>query len=237
MPSTQGQNSDLFRYRGESMTRIETFVAAAFAFAITMLVISLDEIPSNIEEFILAVKNIPSFVFSCALIIWIWYSHADWSRRYGLEDPRSIVLSGTLICVVLVYIYPLRLMMQGLFMTLSGGFFPFEIEINEFWELRFVFTFYSSGFAFLSLTFMGMYQHVMSLKNTLDLNQYEAFFTHTALIKWRITAILSICVCLLMLLSPDDFLLFTPYFLCLLWPASFAVNEFRAKKWQKVRGE
>jgi uncharacterized membrane protein len=33
--------------RGENMTRIETFVDAAFAFAFTMLVISIDEIPRS----------------------------------------------------------------------------------------------------------------------------------------------------------------------------------------------
>mgnify|MGYP002260289540 CR=1 FL=1 len=36
--------------RGENMSRIETFVDAAFAFAFTMLVISIDQIPSNPEE-------------------------------------------------------------------------------------------------------------------------------------------------------------------------------------------
>ena len=70
-----------FRMRGENMTRIETFVAASFGFAITMLIISLDDIPKDIEAFILAIKNVPSFVTSCAGIVLIWYQHADWFRR------------------------------------------------------------------------------------------------------------------------------------------------------------
>ena len=36
--------------RGDNMTRIETFVDAAFAFAFTMLVISIDEIPKSPPE-------------------------------------------------------------------------------------------------------------------------------------------------------------------------------------------
>lgn len=57
--------------RGEEMTRIETFVAAAFAFAVTMVVISLGSIPSTFGAFIQAVKQIPSFAASCAIIFWI----------------------------------------------------------------------------------------------------------------------------------------------------------------------
>ncbi len=36
-----------FRMRGLDMTRIEVFVDAAFAFAVTMLVISFDAIPTS----------------------------------------------------------------------------------------------------------------------------------------------------------------------------------------------
>ena len=113
--NTTGQSKTDFEMRGESMTRIEAFVAAAFAFAVTMLVISLDEMPANFDELVTATKQIPAFAASCASIIWIWYTHAIWSRRYGLEDGTSIFLSGCLIFLVLIYIYPLRLMMQGLF--------------------------------------------------------------------------------------------------------------------------
>ena len=38
-----------FRLRGIAMTRLETFIDAAFAFAITMLVIAAQQIPDDIE--------------------------------------------------------------------------------------------------------------------------------------------------------------------------------------------
>ena len=41
-----------FRLRGTQMTRMETFCDAAFAFAMTMLVISIDRIPRDYMELV-----------------------------------------------------------------------------------------------------------------------------------------------------------------------------------------
>ena len=157
------------------MSRVETFVAAAFAFAITMIMISIGSIPNSMEAFLISVKNIPSFLASCAIILWIWHSHAHWSRWFGLEDGRTIFLSGTLISIVLIYIYPLRLMMQGLFYSVSDGYFPFELVINQYWELRFLFVFYAIGFMLMSANFYFLYRYAKSQKNTLSLSEYELF--------------------------------------------------------------
>ena len=43
-----------FRLRGMQMTRLETFIDAAFAFAITMLVIATQQIPDDIETLLAA---------------------------------------------------------------------------------------------------------------------------------------------------------------------------------------
>ena len=48
--------------RGENMTRIETFVDAAFAFAFTMLVISIDFIPKSPTELLALSSDIPAFL-------------------------------------------------------------------------------------------------------------------------------------------------------------------------------
>ncbi len=220
--------------RGEAMTRIETFVAAAFAFAITMLVISLDEIPNNIDAFIVAVKNIPSFVASCALIFWIWHSHATWSRQYGLEDTRTVVLSGLLVCIVLVYIYPLRLMMQGLFMSISGGYFPFELQVNHYWELRFVFAFYAIGFTLLSVNFMGLFQHALNCADEIQLTEYERFVTKTYQLHWGLNAAICSMALVLALILPESLMPYSPYTYTALWPFSMWLNRYRNKQWEII---
>jgi len=47
-----------FRLRGMEITRLETFIDAAFAFAITMLVIAAQQIPDDIETLLAAFKNV-----------------------------------------------------------------------------------------------------------------------------------------------------------------------------------
>ena len=106
-----------FRLRGQYMTRIEVFIDAAFAFAVTMLVISFDRIPQSFDEIVAAIKGIPAFVAAVAQLVWIWHTHSQWSERYGLRDARTVALSTSLLIVVLIYIYPLRIM----FSDFSGG--------------------------------------------------------------------------------------------------------------------
>jgi hypothetical protein len=60
-----------FRLRGIAMTRLETFIDAAFAFAITMLVIATQQIPDDIETLLAAFKNVPAFVASIIVLIYI----------------------------------------------------------------------------------------------------------------------------------------------------------------------
>ena len=98
-PPSLRRMPDGFLERGEHVTRLEAFVDAAFAFAVTLLVISLDAIPDSTPALIEALKGIPAFAASFAQIAFFWYSHASWSRRYGMNDGAGVWLSLLLIIV------------------------------------------------------------------------------------------------------------------------------------------
>ncbi|MDP9097580.1 MAG: hypothetical protein M3N48_01105 [Verrucomicrobiota bacterium] len=59
---------DGFRLRGLEMTRLETFIDAAFAFAVTLVVIAADRIPDDIDTLPAAFKNVPAFVASVVVL-------------------------------------------------------------------------------------------------------------------------------------------------------------------------
>src|SRR2546425_6538799 len=97
-----------FRLRGMEMTRLETFIDAAFAFAISMLVIAAQQIPDNIQALLAAFKNVPTFVCSIAVLGIFWRGHLLCRRRYGLEDRGSILLLWVVGFSVRHFNYPLK---------------------------------------------------------------------------------------------------------------------------------
>src|ERR1700737_5618442 len=110
-----------FRLRGVEMTRLETFIDAAFAFAISMLVIAANRIPDNIEELLGAFRHVPAFVASIVVLGIFWRGHWTWSRRYGLEDGISIFISWAMLATILIYIYPLRAVFGSMWFLFSNG--------------------------------------------------------------------------------------------------------------------
>src|SRR5213592_2397910 len=110
-----------FRLRGMEITRLETFIDAVFAFAITMLGIAAQQIPDDIETLLAAFKNVPVFIASIIVLGIFWRGHWLWSRRYGLEDGISIFISWAMIVTILIYMYPLKAIFSSMWFLLSGG--------------------------------------------------------------------------------------------------------------------
>src|SRR3954466_3524836 len=121
---------DGFRLRGIEMTRLETFIDAAFAFAVTVMVIAGERGLDNITAFLDAFKNVPAFVASVAVLGIFWRGHWLWSRRYGLEDGVSILISWALLATILIYIYPLKGLFGGMFYGLSNGQFGHALGLR-----------------------------------------------------------------------------------------------------------
>src|ERR1700745_694126 len=139
------------RLRGMEMTRLETFIDAAFAFAISMLVIAAQQIPDNIQTLLAAFKNVPPFVCSIAVLGIFWRGHWLWSRRYGLEDGGSILISWAMIVTILIFIYPLKAIFGAMWNLLSNGQVgqPVSLHTTES-EARTIFVIYALGLVALS---------------------------------------------------------------------------------------
>ncbi len=193
-----------FRQRGVEVTRLDTFIDAAFAFVLTLLVISFDEIPSDYADMLAAAKRIPGFAASFAMLMVFWLEHRRWSRRYGFEDSRTILLSLSLIFVVLVYVYPLRTIFEGLFSSLSDGYFPSSIQLQNYDELRGIFLFYSVGFFAMSLVISQLYRAALKNRDMLALNQVEQKRTKLDMQVWLFASGLAPVSIMLALFLPDE---------------------------------
>jgi hypothetical protein len=183
---------DGFRLRGENMTRIDVFIDAAFAFAVTMLVISFDRIPQTFDEIVVAIKGIPGFILAVVQLVWIWHAHSQWSQRYGLRDAKTVALSTALLIVVLVYIYPMRIMLSGLFSWLSGGYLTTDFQIRSSGELASMFVFLGCGFVAFCVVFLMMYWYAIVRKVELKLSQFEIYMTETSALVWSGSAVIGV---------------------------------------------
>ena len=177
------------RERGADITRIEAFVDAAFAFAVTLLVISADAIPDSAQALLHALKGVPAFAASFALLAMLWWSHAGWSRRYGLRDGRSVVLSLLLVALVLVYVYPLRAMFSSFFAWLSGGWLPGGFAIEDGRDLALLFGAYAVAWGTLGLVIVALYRHAWRMRDALGLDPAERAELRAAIAgQWMIPA-------------------------------------------------
>jgi len=176
-----------FRLRGIEMTRLETFIDAAFAFAISMLVIAAQQIPDNIVALLGAFKNVPTFVCSIAVLGIYWRGHWLWSRRYGLEDGVSILISWALIVTILIFIYPLKAIFGAMWNLLSNGQVgqPFSLHTTEA-QARTIFAIYALGLIAISAEILLLYLRAWQLREPLRLNARERLMTRGELTGWSI---------------------------------------------------
>lgn len=187
-------NSDRgFRLRGAAVTRVEALTDAAFALALTFLVIVQQEIPRNFDDMMLAFRQIPVFAASFATLILFWAAHVRWSRRYGLEDGWALVLSALLVFTMLVFVYPLKIVFGAFLSSITDGWVPSATRFHSLQQLRILFIIYGAGFMLMQLTLYGLYAEARRRAVALALNPLERFDTeassHSHLISLAIAAL------------------------------------------------
>lgn len=91
--------------------RTEGFSDAVFGFALTLLVVSL-EVPRSYDEMRAAMRMLPAFAASFALLLLVWQEHRTFFKRFGTDDGPLLWLNGALLFTVLAYVYPLKFLMN-----------------------------------------------------------------------------------------------------------------------------
>ena len=181
-----------FRWRGQEVTRLEGFTDAVFAFAVTLLVVSL-EVPRNYPELIAAMRGFPAFGICFALLAVVWYEHYRYFRRYGLENPVAVILNCALLFCVLLYVYPLKFMF-----TAALGRATYAEQ-----EIRTLFTIFSSGFSAVFGVLWLLYRYAWSCRAELELTPLEQLRTRHSMMDESFMVLLGIVSILLAQLGPS----------------------------------
>lgn len=177
-----------FRWRGTEMHRLEGFSDAVLAFAVTLLVVSL-EVPHTFDELLEMMRGFPAFALAFALLLRIWFLQYQFFRRYGLEDGWTITLNGALLFTVLFFVYPLKFLFTHLIKVFTGqetrvlmpdGVLHPAIGVHDMRTLMLV---YGLGYIALYGTFWLMYVHAWRRRDRLELNPLERYDTRTTMLE------------------------------------------------------
>jgi uncharacterized membrane protein len=170
-----------FRIRGREVTRLEAFSDAVFAFALTLLVVSL-EVPKTFADLVETMRGFVAFGVCFAILAMIWNHHYVYSRRFGLQDGFVRFLTCLMLFIVLLYVYPLKflfnLFVNGMILGGKGGGLTHA-------EASTLFVIYGLGFAAIYLAFAALYLHAWWRRAELELNDFEMLDT-----RWEIYAML-----------------------------------------------
>lgn len=162
--------------------RIEAFSDGVFAFAATLLVVTLGiESSETITD--LDLKSFASFAISFFVLFTFWYLHYNFFRRTSYMDNWIIALNAVLLFVVLYYVFPLKSMVNSWFST--------DGMTRD--TLAGLFELYGVGFTLIFLCFSLMYYRAFKKSKKINESLHLYFYArHFAL--FVLTGLISILI-------------------------------------------
>ena len=157
--------------------RLDNFTDAAFAFAVTLLVIGGSDAPTNYAMLSSAVAEVPAFAIGFAIITMFWFGHVRWRGFRGQGSGLSVFLTVLLVFLVLIYVQPLRAMARSFSSFLGGSGTPF---VGDTGDLFFI---YGLGFVAMAVTMAALFRE--ALRNP-ELTPLDRYALHGETIIWLI---------------------------------------------------
>jgi uncharacterized membrane protein len=214
--------------RRHEISRLEAFSDAVFAFALTLLVVAL-EVPKSYDELMRIINGFLPFGCCFALLVWIWYEHNLFFRRYGLQDNYTVFLNGVLLFVVLFYVYPLKFMFDSLFARFVPALRA-TAEPMTLSQLSVAGAVYSTGFIALFLMFVLLYRHAYSRRSELALSELDLFDVRTAMGHHLVSVTVGLIALAIALGAPHRFAPLSPTAFCLMGPVHWMYGARSARR-------
>lgn len=142
----------------EAARRLDAFVDAAFAFAVTLLIIAGAEPLRSFADLGAALSHIPAFAVGFALVTMFWSAHRGFGKLTPVRDGFTVMISLAIVFTVLIYVFPLRLVAETGMGWVSGGVLPGRELISSLDDLRGIFVAYGLGFSILCALFALLHQ-------------------------------------------------------------------------------
>lgn len=154
-------------------SRLLGFSDAVFALSATLLVVTL-EVPASYAELLEAVAGFPAFAIAFGLLIVLWYQHRQFFRAYPLVDAWTVAINSLLLFVVLLYVYPLKLLTQ-IFAERFVGIAPATIGAIGEAEIQGLFLIFGAGWVALFASYAALHLRAWLLRDSLGLDELGRF--------------------------------------------------------------
>jgi uncharacterized membrane protein len=214
--------------RRHEISRLEAFSDAAFAFALTLLVVSLN-VPRSYPELATLIRGVPSFACCFALLVWIWHEHNLFFRRYGLQDGLTVFLNGVLLFVVLFYVYPLKFMFDSMFAQMMPAAYP-GLQRMSLQQLANASAIYGLGFVVLFVMFALLYSRAYARREELQLGPEELFDVKAFAGHHLVSASVGVVATVVALVAPLRFAPLSPMCFALMGPAHWLFGKTVEKR-------
>lgn len=185
--------------------RLDNFVDGAFAFAITLLIISGGSLPRNVAALEHALRGIPAFAACFGQLAFFWFGHVRWRDTVRLNDGTSMWLSLLLVFFALIFVFPLHLVFAGLFSSVTGGALSSDFTSapgNAIGDTAALFVCYGLSFACMAGTLAALYWH--GVRAGTRNGRAEAAGLRLRVVLWGYVAAVGLLSMLMALALPAD---------------------------------
>ena len=211
---------------GFALHRVEGFSDAVFAFAVTLLVVSL-EVPKSAHELLHTMHGFVAFGVCFVLLISVWAEHSRFFRRYPLTDGVTVSLNMLLLFVVLLYVYPMKflfsLIADQLFWTVSPD------AVRNASEIRQLMVTYGLGVIAVNAVFFMMHWRARSKRVALQLDAESLVVLRGALLRNSFTCGVGLLSVLIATLTQDTGMVSGMIYF-LLWPLHHICGAYIGKQ-------
>lgn len=172
----------------ETGRRLDAFVDAAFAFAVTLLIIASAEQTATLQDLWRALGRIPASLGAFTLVTMFWMAYREFGRRAPRRDTLTTLNALAIVFVVLVYVFPLRMLIESGFVWISGGRLSGAEVIHTLGDLRDLFRIYGVGFAVLAGLFATLFLQALRRPEPLGVAPADLASIRSSLEIWLIAA-------------------------------------------------
>lgn len=181
--------------------RLEGFSDAVFAFAVTLLVVSL-EVPKSAHDLFGVMRGFVAFGVCFSFLGLFWVEHSRFFKLYPLSDLRTVVLNLMLLFVLLLYVYPLKFIFSILVDEAVWHLPVTAIDTLE--QFRKMMVIYGLGYVALNAIFLLLKTNAMRLGRQLGLQATDYIHLSGSVVRSVASVVVGLASILIAALSQDN---------------------------------